>query len=199
MANNLKRDDSRVIRSPSARDGRSWLTTASWHEQVGGERSDRNGQHHTAWRQLLGSLVALAVLAAALPTPSTLIAGVRAGVGGGSSPIYDAAQTAVLLAAAVVVWGLLVWGLAIAAIAALGRLPGAGGRRARNVLRRIAPAAAGRLLIAAVGVTTIAGVAGCAVPVTQDGSAAAVTQAAAATAASSDGAPNITAVRHRLA
>ena len=151
--------------------------TADWHQEMTGAHADLSKDVRAAWAKLLCCLAALVVLAMALPGPGDLASTVVdtvTGVGQGSdravgvrtpdaaAGFLNTAEHAVLLAAGLIVWVLLVWALAIAIIAGLGRLPGTGGRAARKALRRIAPAAAGRLVIAAVGVTAIAGAAGCA-------------------------------------
>ena len=155
--------------------------TADWHQEMTGAHADLSKDVRAAWAKLLCCLAALIVLGMALPGPSDLASTVVdtvAGVGQGSdraaavgvgtpdaaAGFLNTTEHAVLLAAGLIVWVLLVWALAIVIIAGLGRLPGTGGRAARKALRRIAPAAAGRLVIAAVGVTAIAGAAGCAAP-----------------------------------
>ncbi|MET0965796.1 MAG: hypothetical protein ABWZ02_05335, partial [Nakamurella sp.] len=74
------------------------------------------------------------------------------------------AEQAVLLAASVLVWVLLLWSIAVAGALIAAGLPGLPGRCGRILLRRIAPAAAGRLLAAAVGVSLLAGTSACAAP-----------------------------------
>ena len=155
--------------------------TADWHQEMTGAHADLSKDVRAAWAKLLCCLAALVVLAMALPEPGDLVStvvGTVTGVGQGSdraaavgvrtsdaaAGLLTTAEHAVLLAAGLIVWVLLVWALAIVIIAGLGRLPGTGGRAARKALRRIAPAAAGRLVIAAVGVTAIAGAAGCVAP-----------------------------------
>lgn len=166
--------------------------TADWHQEMTCGHADLSKDMRAAWAKLLCSLAALVVLAMALPGPGDLVSTVVdtiTGVGQGSdraaavgvrtpdaaAGFLNTAEQAVLLAAGLIVWVLLLWALAIVIIAGLGRLPGTGGRAARKALRRIAPAAAGRLVIAAVGVTAIAGAAGCAAP---DGTGATVVSVA---------------------
>ena len=180
MANDVKRN---VLQdSPRAHaSSRSWRVTADWHQEMTGAHADLSKDVRAAWAKLLCCLAALVVLAMALPGPGDLVSTVVdtvTGVGQGSdraaavgvrtpdaaAGFLNTAEHAVLLAAGLIVWVLLVWALAIVIIAGLGRLPGTGGRAARKALRRIAPAAAGRLVIAAVGVSAIAGAAGCATP-----------------------------------
>jgi len=168
VANDVKRNDRDPFRPPSSSSG-PWRVTATWHEQMAGARQQQRVEVRAAWRKVLACLAALAALAMAVPGPGDLVDALTSGIQGAG-----AAQNAVLLAAGVIVWGLLLWGLFVVAIAAFARLPGAGGRAARHVLHHIAPAAAGRLVIAAVGITAIAGVSGCAAP---DGSAATVSVA----------------------
>jgi len=194
MANDVKRNvrwDPPMARPSS----RSWRVTADWHQEMTGGHPDCSKAVRAAWAKMLGCLTALGVLATALPRPGELVStvvdalnGAGRGTGGAAAGgirsaenatgFLDTAEDAVLLAAGLIVWALLLWALAIVIIAGLGRLPGAGGRAARKALRRIAPAAAGRLVIVAVGMTAIAGAAGCAVP----DSTGAVSVANAATA-----------------
>ena len=166
-----------MVRSGSG----SWRVTADWHQEMTGDPADVRREARAVWAKLLCCLAALVVLAMALPGPGDLVSTVVdavTGAGRGSdraaasgvrsvdaaSGFLDTAEDAVLLAAGFLVWVLLVWALAILLIAGLGQVPGTGGRAARKALRRIAPAAAGRLVIAAVGVSAIAGAAGCATP-----------------------------------
>lgn len=111
-----------------------------------------------AWVRFLGSMTALAMLAVALPTPLALLADLS----GSAGPAMI--EAAVLTSAALVVWGLLIWGTVVGTIAVLARAPGAVGRMARGTLRAIAPAAAGRLVAAVVGVSMVTGASACAAP-----------------------------------
>jgi len=186
---------------------RSWRVTADWHQEMTGGHPDSSKAVGAAWAKMLGCLTALAVLATALPRPGELVStvvdaltGAGHGTGGAAAGgirsaetaprFLDTAQDALLLAAGLIVWALLVWALAIAIIAGLGRLPGAGGRAARKALRRIAPAAAGRLVIVAVGMTAIAGAAGCAAPDSTGAALVRVANAATASGAASSTDPS---------
>ncbi len=127
--------------------------------------------HRAAWSQLGAALIALALLTQALPSPipgagTTFASGSGDVVrqGGGSGVL---AQTALLSVVAGAVWALLLWGLAVAVVAGVAGLPGRCGRYGRVWLARIAPVAARRLVITAVGASLITGVAGC----SQSGSA----------------------------
>ena len=81
-----------------------------------------------------------------------------------SPSIGSAVEAAVLVVAGVVVWTLLTWVAVVWLAVIAGSLPGTVGRHGRAVLRRIAPAAAGRIVAAAVGVSLLAGTSACAVP-----------------------------------
>ena len=120
----------------------------------------------TAWLQLLGCVLGLGLLAAGLPGPRSLLSFLTDGVAdpGRSALPGASAQAAILATAGLVVWVLLIWTVAVCAAAVAGRLPGAPGLIGRSVLRRIAPAAAGRLVAAAVGVSLLAGTSACAAP-----------------------------------
>ncbi len=113
-----------------------------------------------------GLRLGLGLLAAGLPGPRSLLSFVTDGVADpGRSALSEAsAQVAILATAGLVVWVLLIWTVAVCAAAVAGRLPGAPGLIGRSVLRRIAPAAAGRLVAAAVGVSLLAGTSACAAP-----------------------------------
>lgn len=124
------------------------------------------GMRRSPWTTFLGSLVGLAVLAAALPGPASwasTLAGAPIEVGTGTGA-DSAAETALLVAAGAIVWSLLGWGVLVSGVAILGRLPGAPGHLGRVILRRIAPAAAGRLVVATLGVSLLAGTTACAAP-----------------------------------
>jgi hypothetical protein len=126
----------------------------------------------TAWLQLLGCVLGLGLVAAGLPGPRSLLSFLTDGV---ADPDHTAlpgasAQAAILATAGLVVWVLLIWTLAVGAAAMAGRLPGVPGLIGRSVLRRIAPAAAGRLVAAAVGVSLLAGTSACAPAIASIGS-----------------------------
>jgi LysM domain len=120
----------------------------------------------TARAQVAACLLALAGLAVVVPGPASWGSRLsdqasRAAV---SSQIGSAVEAAVLVVAGVVVWALLLWVAVVWLAAIAGSLPGPAGRKGRAVLRRIAPAAAGRIVAAAVGVSLLAGTSACAVP-----------------------------------
>ncbi|HYN74261.1 MAG TPA: hypothetical protein VES60_17340 [Nakamurella sp.] len=181
--------------------------TAAWHQEMTGDHADLSKGVRAAWAKLLGCLAALGVLAMALPRPGDLVSAVvdaltdadqgngrtaARGVGASNTApgFLDTAENAVLMAAGLIVWVLLAWTLTIVIIAGVGRLPGAVGRTARKVLRCIAPAAAGRLVIAAVGVTAIAGAAGCAAPDSTGAAVVSVANVAATSAAANSADPS---------
>ena len=108
----------------------------------------------------------MALLAVGLPDPRSLL-----GVVTGSADLVtdralaaSTAQTAILATAGLVVWVLLIWSVTVCGAALAGRLPGTTGLIGRSLLRRIAPAAAGRLVAAAVGVSLLTGTSACAAP-----------------------------------
>lgn len=114
-----------------------------------------------AWQQLSGALAALAVLTVLLPGPGRCLAvldgrmtGFAPGAGASS-----AAETAMLLVSALVVWTLLLWGSAVALVALAARLPGRVGRGGRATLARIAPGVARKLVLTAVGASMVTGLA----------------------------------------
>ena len=116
--------------------------------------------------QFAGCVIGLTALAAVLPAPGTWpsqLTGLHA-VTGERVAAAAVAEQAVLLAASVLVWLLLLWSIAVAGALTAAGLPGLPGRCGRILLRRIAPAAASRLLAAAVGVSLIAGTSACAAP-----------------------------------
>jgi hypothetical protein len=124
----------------------------------------------TALLQLVGCVIGLSALTVVLPGPASWF-GVLSGdpvVTPGLASIDAAAGTAILVTASVLVWLLLAWVLTVWFAAIAGRLPGAPGRCGRALLRRIAPAAAGRIVAAAVGVSLLAGTSACAVPAMGD-------------------------------
>src|SRR6478735_9349351 len=119
-----------------------------------------------AWLQLVGCVVGLALLAVGLPDPRSLL-----GVVTGCADLVtdralaaSTAQAAILTTAGLVVWVLLIWSVTVCGAALAGRLPGTTGLIGRSLLRRIAPAAAGRLVAAAVGVSLLTGTSACAGP-----------------------------------
>ena len=123
-----------------------------------------------AFLQLLGCVVGLAVLAVVLPGPASWLDELS-GVPSVSDELVSVggtADTAILVTASVLVWLLLAWVLAVWIAAVAARLPGAPGRYGRAMLRRIAPAMAGRIVAAAVGVSLLAGTSACAVPAMGD-------------------------------
>ena len=120
--------------------------------------------------QLLGCVLGLVGLTVVLPGPGSwarLVSGIHAGTPG-LVAVGAAAEAAILVIAAALAWALLVWVLAVWIAAVAGRLPGAPGRYGRAIVRRIAPAAAGRIIATAVGVSLLAGTSACAAPVMAD-------------------------------
>lgn len=137
---------------------------------------------------LLACVAALAVLLTQLPGPVEVL-GVLTGTASpttASAPLA-AVQDILLITAGLLAWLLAAWAVVVLGIGLLARLPGRPGRRARRLLPRIAPASVGRLVLAAVGVSLIAGTAACAVP------AASSTPGAAGTAATAGPASGATA------
>ncbi len=113
--------------------------------------------------QLLGTVTALGTVAGALPSPwmaGDLLRG-RRGVQSNTLAGADVGDAAMLLLASVAVWLLLLWAFIAAGAALTSRLPGSVGRHGRTVLARVAPAAARRVLLAAVGASMVTGVAAC--------------------------------------
>jgi hypothetical protein len=119
-----------------------------------------------AWLQLVGCVIGLALLAVGLQDPRSLLRELTgaADLVTGDASLGSSAQAAILATAGLVVWVLLIWSVTVCAAAAVGRLPGTPGLIGRSLLRRIAPAAAGRLVAAAVGVSLLAGTSACAAP-----------------------------------
>ena len=120
----------------------------------------------TARAQFAACLLALAGLAVVVPGPASWgsLLSDQASRAAVSPQIGSAVEAAVLVVAGVVVWALLLWVAVVWLAAIAGSLPGPAGRKGRAVLRRIAPAAAGRIVAAAVGVSLLAGTSACAVP-----------------------------------
>ena len=127
------------------------MLSASWED---------GGSARAAWSRLGSCLIVLGALATLLPPPADLIRPKAAR----DQPSSAALDDAVLLVAGLVVWGLLVWLLLIAGCAAVASVPGTVGLAGRRLLVRIAPAAAGRLVAATLGVAALGGVAGCSLP-----------------------------------
>jgi hypothetical protein len=111
-----------------------------------------------AWTRLLIAAAALAGLAALLPGPGQVA---RVLAGHRTAAPAAVTDTAMLMVAALIVWSLLAWILGIAAVAAVGRRPGPAGRRARLVLRHIAPVAVRNVLLTAAGVSLLQGLTAC--------------------------------------
>lgn len=131
--------------------------------------------------QLVGVFCGLVVLALALPAPIaalTVCFGGAGTAGPGATGTVDTAvpdpavlepavpdtavlDTAVLAAASLLVWALLIWATGSLVLAGLARLPGWCGRLAGATLQKVTPVAMRRLLIAGVGVSLLAGTAGC--------------------------------------
>lgn len=114
---------------------------------------------------LLACLGALGVLLTQLPGPAAAWAALTGDPRLRSVGDPLAAMQAILLTTAgLLAWLLAGWAVLVLGIGLLARLPGRPGRRARRLLPRIAPAAVGRLVLAAVGASLIAGTAACAAP-----------------------------------
>ena len=131
----------------------------------------RTPRRSRAWLQLLGCVLGLALLAAGLPGPAILL-GVLSAAAPTRAPAMrcrrQRAQAAILADRRPP-------GLGAADLERRGLRRGRGGQAARragsigrSLLRRIAPAAAGRLVAAAVGVSLLAGTSACAVPAMAD-------------------------------
>ena len=116
--------------------------------------------------QFATCLLALVGLALVVPGPASWGSLLSDGASRSavSPSIGSAVEAAVLVVAGVLVWTLLTWVAVVWLAAIAGSLPGTAGRHGRAVLRRIAPAAAGRIVAAAVGVSLLAGTSACAVP-----------------------------------
>jgi len=129
----------------------------------------RSESRRSAWLsrlQFAGCVIGLAGLAAVLPAPGSWpaqLAGPHT-VAGERVAVVAVAEQAVLLAASVLVWALMLWSIAVAGALTAAGLPGLPGRYGRILLSRIAPAAAGKMIAAAVGVSLIAGTSACAAP-----------------------------------
>ncbi len=111
---------------------------------------------------VLVTVCGIGALAAAVPGPTTAIAMMTGPTAASSSEPFGPAGDALLIAAGLLVWGLLAWITLLACSAALTRVPGIAGRMGRTVLGKIAPAAARNLLIAALGAALITQITGCA-------------------------------------
>src|SRR6478609_7534280 len=126
---------------------------------------------------LLACVVALAALLTQLPGPAEaldVLTGATAVPVSPNAPLA-AVQSILLITAGLLVWSLAGWAVVVLGVGLFARLPGRSGRRARRLLPRIAPASVGRLVLAAVGVSLIAGTAACAAPGTTGPAAAAGT------------------------
>ncbi|WP_420121120.1 LysM peptidoglycan-binding domain-containing protein [Nakamurella sp.] len=111
-------------------------------------------------------LVTLGALLTQLPGPAEAWATLT-----GDQPLRStgdplaAVQTILLTTAGLLAWLIAGWAVVVLVVGALTRMPGRPGHRARRLLPRIAPATAGRLVLATVGASLIAGTAACAAPV----------------------------------
>ncbi|MET3803692.1 hypothetical protein ABIB25_000678 [Nakamurella sp. UYEF19] len=117
-----------------------------------------NAKSRHAWMQLLLTGAVLVVLAVALPVPWTAVAMALDTHPNAGDPV---GETAMLLAAAILVWLLLGWAVVAAAAALLSRLPGFVGRVADGVLLVVAPAMVRRVLLTVVGASMVTGLAAC--------------------------------------
>jgi len=162
-----------------------------------GSKDQSSKTRHARWvgrLQFAGCVLGLAGLAAVLPAPGMWpdqLAGLQQ-VPGERVAVVAVAEQAVLLAASVLVWALLLWSIAVAGALTAAGLPGIPGRCGRVLLSRIAPAAAGRLIAAAVGVSLIAGTSACAAPWATAGSQPGAATESSSTSAETAGAASIT-------
>jgi LysM repeat protein len=114
---------------------------------------------------VLACLIALAVLLTQLPGPMQALAELTGTAAARATGVPLAAvQSMLLITAGLLTWLLAAWAVVVLGVGLIARLPGRSGRRARRLLPRIAPASVGRLVLAAVGVSLIAGTAACAAP-----------------------------------
>lgn len=125
--------------------------------------------------QAAATLAGLSGTAALLPDPVALLRQVS-----GRDPI-EVLSSAMLLAAATVVWALLAWAAVVGIALGVARLPGLPGRAGRAAVRRMTPAAAGRILLVSAGISLIAGTSACGTPAGTSRTPPAVTVAAAVT------------------
>lgn len=139
----------------------------------------------TARLTLLACVVALAVLLTQLPGPAEAL-NVLTGAAVPAAPGVPlaAVQSILLITAGLLAWLLAGWAAVVLGVGLIARLPGRSGSRARRLLPQIAPASVGRLVLAAVGVSLIAGTAACAAPATADPAAAGWTTVSAPSAPS---------------
>jgi hypothetical protein len=118
--------------------------------------------------RLSACVVALAVVLTQLPGPAEVLdvlTGAVAPPTATGTPLA-AVESVLLITAGLLAWLLAAWAVVVFGVGLFARLPGRSGRRARWLLPRIAPASVGRLVLAAVGVSLIAGTAACAAPAT---------------------------------
>ena len=115
---------------------------------------------------VLACVVALAALLTQVPTPAQVLDVLTDAAAVPTSPSAPlaAVQSILLTTAGLLAWLIAAWAIVVLGLGLIARLPGRSGRRARRVLPRIAPASVGRLVLAAVGVSLIAGTAACAAP-----------------------------------
>ena len=141
--------------------------------------------------RLSACVVALAVVLTQLPGPAEVLdvlTGAVAPPTATSTPLA-AVQSVLLITAGLMAWLLAAWAVVVVGVGLFARLPGRSGRRARRLLPRIAPASVGRLVLAAVGVSLIAGTAACAAPATAGPVATGETAGSAVTSTWSTPAP----------
>ena len=122
----------------------------------------------SARMRLSACVLAVAVVLTQLPGPAEVL-DVLTGAGAlptSSGTPLAAVQSVLLITAGLVAWLLAAWAVVVFGVGMFARLPGRSGRRARRLLPRIAPASVGRLVLAAAGVSLIAGTAACAAPAT---------------------------------
>ena len=141
--------------------------------------------------RLSACVVALAVVLTQLPGPAEVLdvlTGAVAPPTATGTPLA-AVQSVLLITAGLMAWLLAAWAVVVVGVGLFARLPGRSGRRARRLLPRIAPASVGRLVLAAVGVSLIAGTAACAAPATAGPVATGETAGSAVTSTWSTPAP----------
>ncbi len=153
------------------------------------KRTNTAPKQWSARLTLLLCLGVLAVLVTQLPDPAQIVDTLTGGAPTAADVLGSLAtiQSMLLATAGLIAWLLVAWVVAVLVIGLAARLPGGGGRRARRLLPRIAPAAIGRLVATAVGVSIIAGTAACAAPADSGTAATTTTLAPTASVAATDG------------
>lgn len=134
----------------------------------------------TARLTVLVCMAALAVLVTQLPGPVEALNVLTGAAAPSAGAPLAAVQDVLLVTAGLLAWLLAGWAGLVLGVGVITRLPGRPGRRAYRLLPRIAPASVGRLVLAAVGVSLIAGTA-CAAPASPGATVSAATASAAPT------------------